>query len=288
MKAFYQRRMGFIPKDPVLSKYPFCNNYRFLDYGSQCYLMAIEKSEDKILGGILFDLFKKQETFEIIYNTLSQVITWDNFGKNLSNLINTLTLEKKRGSVIYTNAYIIPSINKISSNKAEGWLINIHNNKENLKELNKVNTLEESFNVFKSIDGFGDFLAMQFAIDLSWVDEVKYDGYDDFVIPGNGAVRGLEKLGIKKSEMSEFLLYLTENQFALFKNICFYSNVKLCPMDFQNTFCEFDKYTRSGDCPTNLKFNNGGRNRMKRKITKSRIAPKIIIVPNKLKKYAVN
>ena len=288
MKAFYQRRMGFISKDPVLSKYPFCNNYRFLDYGSQCYLRAIERSEDKILGGILYDLFKKQETFEIIYNALNGVITWDNFSKNLSSLINILIIEKDKGTIIYTNAYIIPSINKLSSNKAEGWLLNIHNNRESLKELSKVNTLKEAFNVFNAIDGFGDFLAMQFAIDLSWVDEIKYDGYEDFVIPGNGAVRGLEKLGIKKGEMSQFLAYLTRNQTALFKSICFFNNFKYSPMDLQNTFCEFDKYTRSDDCPTDLKFDNGGRSRMKRKITKPRPRPKNIIIPNKLRKYAIN
>ena len=284
MKAFYQRRMGFTSKDPVLSKFPFCNNYRFLDYGSQCYLMAIEKSEDKILGGILYDLFKKQETFEIIYNALNGVITWDNFSKNLSNLINKLKEEKDKGMVIYTNAYIIPSINKLSSNKAEGWLLNIHNNRKSLKELSKVNSLEDSFNIFNAIDGFGDFLAMQFAIDLSWIDEIKYDGYEDFVIPGNGAVRGYKKLGLKDSEIIPFLLYLTENQTALFRNICFYQGIKLSPMDLQNVGCEWDKYTRSDDCPTDLKFDNGGRNRMKRKITKPRPAPKRIIIPNKLRK----
>lgn len=279
MEAFYLRRTNQLSPDPVLSKYPFCNNYRFLDWGSQRYIECVNKSTDKVLGGLLFDLFKKEDTFNLIYNYLDGDVTWNNFNSKLDKVIKVLVNEQETNT-IYTNAYIIPCITSISNNKATSWLINLHDNQHKLKQLNNITTLQESFNLFKSITGFGDFLAMQFAIDLSWIDEVKYDGYD-FVVPGNGAVRGLAKLGLSKKQMVSFLYYLTDNQSTLFNEQCFYNGVAYCPMDFQNTFCEFDKYTRSDLCPTDIIFNNGGRNKMKRNMTNPREV-RDIIVPSKL------
>ena len=198
MEAFYLRRTNQLSSDPVLSKYPFCNNYRFLDWGSQRYIECVNKSTDKVLGGLLFDLFKKEDTFNLIYQCLDGDVTWDNFNSKLDKVIKVLVNEQETNT-IYTNAYIIPCVTSISNNKATSWLINLHDNQHKLKQLNTITTLAESFNLFKSITGFGDFLAMQFAIDLSWIDEVKYDGYD-FVVPGNGAVRGLAKLGLSKNK----------------------------------------------------------------------------------------
>ena len=280
MEAFYLRRGNQLSADPVLSKYPFCNNYRFLDWGSQRYLECVNKSTDKVLGGLLFDLFKREDTFNIIYQCLDCDITWNNFNSKLDHVISSLTKQQDIGNTIYTNGYIMPCITSISNNKATSWLIHLHDNQHKLKQLNTITTLEESFNLFKSITGFGDFLAMQFAIDLSWIDNVKYDGYD-FVVPGNGAVRGLAKLGLSKKQMISFLYYLTDNQSTLFNEQCFYNGIAYCPMDFQNTFCEFDKYTRSPLCPTTITFDNGKRNKMKRNITNPREV-KDIIVPNNL------
>ena len=230
--------------------YPSCQNRRYMDRESQYYIQnRIDYKGNYPITDAIFQLiFRKDSTYKFIKDKLN-----DYPGNFVSNyvyidLIKVLLEDKKS---IFTGAYLIPNRGKFNS-KVEAWL-NLFKEYNFEKDLSTFSLADDAFKYFKQIKGFGDFLSSQFVAELSWLNETKFT-YTNFVEVGNGAFRGLNKLGIPSNKHKSFLIELTNNN--NFEN---YEWLPLYPMDLQNTFCEFDKWSRlSGE------FNNGGRSRMKR------------------------
>lgn len=232
----------------AFQKYPFCQNRRWMDRESQAWLIANKNYTGNYpISDAFFRLiFRKYSTYSQVMEVLgdfpSNVIY-----TNYSSVLKTV----QSVEVPFTGAYLVPHRDKEFTTKVEGWL-NLFT-EYNFESLGHIKTAKECYEYLKKIKGFGDFLAMQFVAELSWLSDTQFK-YNEFVIPGNGAVRGLNKLGVAPKRHVEFLHDLQDT--ALIDHPLW---GKLYCMDYQNTFCEFDKFTRlSGN------FDNGGRTRMKR------------------------
>jgi hypothetical protein len=257
------RIQGLESTDPYFKSFPSCQNRRYMDRESQYFIENITSYTGKkpISNALLHLIFRKNSTYIVLKQEFNDPAT--------VNPVELTEFILNNVEVPFTGAYLVPHRDKHFDTKVAGWLdlFNLYD----FEQIQTMPTAETVFKFFKSIPGFGDFIAMQFATELSWMNETKYGG-NEFVIPGNGAVRGLNKLGVSKKEHISFLKYLVKLQ-----PIQSTSWLPMTLMDYQNTFCEFDKFTRlTGD------YDNQGRNRQKRKrrphqipITKFKVTEKL-------------
>src|SRR5690606_9503916 len=98
-------------EDPILNSYRFTNAYRASDRVSQYLIRHViyegsQKAEEVFFRTMLFKLFNKIETWEILYSRLG-ALTWEGFSFDAyANVLDGLLEEGKR---IYSAAYIMPS-----------------------------------------------------------------------------------------------------------------------------------------------------------------------------------
>lgn len=232
----------------AFQKYPFCQSRRWMDRESQYWLKAnIDYTGNYPITDAFFRLiFRKFSTYSKVTEVLGNYP-----GDIIYSSFTSVLKAVQCIDIPFTGAYLVPHRDKTVATKVEGWL-NLFT-EYNFENLTKIKSAKECYQFLKTIKGFGDFLAMQFTAELSWLEQTKFK-YDEFVIPGNGAVRGLNKLGVTSKKHVEFLHDLQNKELITHEQWG-----KLYCMDYQNTFCEFDKFTRlSGE------FDNGGRTRMKR------------------------
>jgi hypothetical protein len=248
-KATQLRLSGEVLNHPYFVNHPSCQNRRYMDRESQYYIInRLNYSGNfPIADAVINLIFRKDSTYQAIKEHFGDCpgnVVIKEF-KTVSNYI------LQNVDIPFTGAYLVPHRDNQFNNKVEGWLSLF--SFINFETISTITTAKDAYKFFKNITGFGDFLAMQFVAELGWLDNTLYGG-NEFVIPGNGAVRGLLKLGIPKSHHVKFLHKLVKDQ-PLANNIF----KPMVLMDYQNTFCEFDKFTRylGG-------YDNQGRERMKR------------------------
>lgn len=280
----YERQNIFLKKlngesapwtdDPILQIYKFCNSYRVNDRISQYLLKNViyngknYSNEDMIFRIILFKLFNKEFTWELLETNIGEIAlkTFDinNYSKVLENAMNN-------GDKIYNDAYIS------CANKAYGY-DRKHNNhlallnqifnidKSHIKIINS-KTMKEAFDILKSYPLIGNFMAYQLVTDINYSEVVNYTE-DEFTISGPGSKRGINKCFIDKGNMTDedIIIYMYEHQEEEFKRLSLnfkkLGNRKLQLIDCQNIFCELDKYLR--EAIPSLKSN---RSKIKKKYT---------------------
>ena len=242
--------------DPILQNYKFCNSYRVNDRVSQYLLKNViyngknYSREDMIFRILLFKLFNKESTWELLLDSFDD-ITLSNFSreKYSSVLENAISNDIK----IYNDAYIS------RANKSFGY-DRKHDNplallekiffidKPHLKSI-RSETMDEAFQILKSYPLIGNFMAYQLVTDINYSEVVNWRE-DEFTVAGPGSLRGIKKCFIDKGNMSneDIIRYMYEHQeeeFARlhldFKRI---GNRPLQLIDCQNIFCELDKYCR--------------------------------------------
>ena len=271
----YERQNIFIKKlngesapwtdDLILQNYKFCNSYRVNDRISQyllrnvIYNKKVYSNEDMIFRIILFKLFNKESTWELLIKNFGDV-TLKSFDVN--NYSKVLETAIKKGIRIYNDAYIS------CANKAFGYdrkhdnhlaLLNkIFNvDKSHIKIINS-KTMEEAFNILKSYPLIGNFMAYQLVTDINYSEVVNWKE-DEFTVAGPGSLRGIKKCFIDRGKLSneDIIRYMYEHQEEEFKrlNLDFkrIGNRPLQLIDCQNIFCELDKYCR--EALPNLKSN---------------------------------
>ena len=243
-------------EDEILQTYKFCNSYRVNDRVSQYLLKNVIYNgkkynvEDMIFRILLFKLFNKESTWELLLDNFEDITlkTFDikKYSEVLENAIS-------RGIKIYNDAYIS------CANKAFGYdrkhdnhlaLLNqIFNiDKAHLKILN-AKTMEEGFNIIKSYPLIGNFMAYQLVTDINYSDVVNWRE-DEFTVAGPGSLRGIKKCFISRGKMSneDIIRYMYEHQDEEFKRLGLefkrIGNRPLQLIDCQNIFCELDKYCR--------------------------------------------
>lgn len=262
----YERQNIFIKKlngekppwteDKILQEYKFCNSYRVNDRVSQYLLKNViyngnnYNDRDMIFRIILFKLFNKESTWELLENKTGEIILenfeFDKYSKVLENTISN-------GEKIYNDAYIS------CANKAFGY-DRKHNNhlallqkmfiEDKLDEnIIKAKTMEEGFNLIKSYPLIGDFMAYQLITDINYSEVVDFSEME-FTVAGPGSSRGIKKCFESIGDLSkeEIIKYMCNNQDKEFKrlglNFKRIGNRPLQLIDCQNIFCELDKYCR--------------------------------------------
>lgn len=242
--------------DKILQEYKFCNSYRVNDRVSQYLLKNViyngkkYSDEDMLFRILLFKLFNKESTWELLLNNFED-ITLKTFDiKKLSNILENAISNSIK---IYNDAYIS------CANKAFGYdrkhdnhlalLDKMFNEDKIQNKIIKCKTMKEAFNIIKSYPLIGNFMAYQLVTDINYSEVVNWKE-DEFTVAGPGSLRGIKKCFIDKGKMSneDIIKYMYEHQDEEFKrlNLGFkrIGNRPLQLVDCQNIFCELDKYCR--------------------------------------------
>ena len=242
--------------DVILRDYKFCNSYRVNDRVSQYLLKNViyngkkYSSSDVIFRIVLFKLFNKESTWELLIKNFGDV-TLDSFDFNsYSNVLEKSILD---GNPIYNDAYIS------CATKAFGYDRKHDNHLALLKKMfledrayEKIlncKFMKDAFLILKSYPLIGDFMAYQLVTDINYSDVVNWSE-DEFCVAGPGSLRGIKKCFVDKEGLSneDIIRYMYEHQDEEFKRLGFdfkrIGDRKLQLIDCQNIFCELDKYCR--------------------------------------------
>lgn len=243
--------------DPIINVHKFTNAYRASDRVSQYLIKNViyrsdlpSSDEEVFFRTILFKLFNKIETWELLEHTLG-AITYKDYKFEVYDLI--LKQAMKNGGRIYSAAYIMPP-----GSKAFGYPQKHQNHLSLLqkmmsdqlpKQLSNTKKMQQAFELIKSYPTIGDFLAYQFVTDINYSEITDFSEME-FVVPGPGARDGLRKCfkdhaGFSEPELIRLMADRQEEEFERlginFKSLW---GRQLQLIDCQNLFCEVDKYSR--------------------------------------------
>jgi len=241
--------------DAVLREYKFTNVYRAADRTSQ-YLIrnVIYKQKyglrDTVLRILLFKLFNKIETWELLENTLGDICE-KTFDIHKIDVVLERALASK--AAIYSAAYIMPSGTKdIRQTRKHRMHLQLLTNmlKDNLFErLANVESMGDAFLLLLSYPSIGPFLAYQFVTDINYSDHFSFSEME-FVEAGPGARDGIRKCFSDLGEYNEadVIRWVADRQEVELKmrDLVFRSlwGRSLQLIDCQNIFCEISKYAR--------------------------------------------
>jgi hypothetical protein len=253
------RRMQFNPYpwtcDPILREYKFTNAYRASDRVSQYLIRNViytgDPSPEEVLFRILlFKVFNKIETWELLNAKLGKVIYKEYSYRSYNAILNKALSE---GKSIFSAAYIMPSgCTSYGSNKKHTNILrlieNIMRDKVALKIM-QMKSMQRAFDVLRSYPMIGDFLAYQYVTDINY-SELTHFSEMDFVIPGPGARNGIRKCfvtlgGLNEVDIIKLMADKQEDEFKYYElNFRTLWGRPLQLIDCQNLFCEVDKYAR--------------------------------------------
>lgn len=242
--------------DPILKTYKFCNSYRVNDRVSQYLLKNViyngktYKDEDMLFRIMLFKLFNKESTWELLLKEFKDITlsTFDmkEYSKVLTNAINN-------NIKIYNDAYISCATKAFGYDRKHDNHLALLNKMFIIDKVQdkilKCTNMEQAFKIIKSYPLIGNFMAYQLITDINYSDIVDWKE-DEFTVAGPGSLRGIKKCFIDKGNLSneDIIRYMYNHQKEEFKrlNLDFKTlgNRKLQLIDIQNIFCELDKYCR--------------------------------------------
>ena len=242
--------------DKILQEYKFCNSYRVNDRVSQYLLKNVIYNgnnynyEDMLFRIILFKLFNKESTWELLSKNFGDILL-----KNFNTKKYSIVLENaiSNGTKIYNDAYIS------CANKAFGYdrkhdnhlalLDKMFNIDKMQDKIIKCNTMQDAFNIIKGYPLIGNFMAYQLVTDINYSAFVNWKE-NEFTVAGPGSLRGIKKCFIDKGTMTNegIIKYMYMHQDEEFKrlnlNVKRIGNRPIQRIDCQNIFCELDKYCR--------------------------------------------
>jgi alpha-glutamyl/putrescinyl thymine pyrophosphorylase clade 1 len=242
--------------DPVLQAYKFTNAYRASDRVSQYLIRSVIYRPDLpsdpaevVFRGLLFKLFNKIETWELLEKRLGPLTCADYSFKRYNRV---LTQAMTRGQTIYSAAYIMPSGGSLGHERK-------HRNHLTLIErmitgnlaarIADAGSMQEAFSLIRGYPTIGDFLAYQYVTDINYSTITNFTEME-FVVPGPGAIDGIRKCFIDTGGMSDgdIIRLMAERQEAEFNRLGLDFRTlwgrRLQLIDCQNLFCEVDKYAR--------------------------------------------
>lgn len=246
-----------ITSDEILKKYKFTNAYRASDRVSQYLIKNIiysnrpQAPEDVLLKILLFKIFNKIDTWELLKSEFGEITSSSFDLKKISNiLLETMSAKES----IYSGAYIMASGKSIFGfdRKHENHLKLLQEKILNERLIDKVTSstsLENLYYTLLELPTIGSFLAYQFAIDINYSELVNFSEMD-FVMPGPGAKDGIKKCFVDFGDYNEtdIIKYVTDIQELEFNRLELdFQDLwgrKLQLIDCQNLFCETDKYAR--------------------------------------------
>jgi hypothetical protein len=257
---FFKKLLGEpIPwtNDPILSRFKFTNAYRASDRTSQYLIRKViyrddlpSTPEEVFFRIILFKIFNKIETWQILENRLGNIIYAEYSFKRYDEI---LTEAIEQGQSIYSAAYIMPSGGKglrhTRKHHTHLKLIEKMMADELPKKLTDAENMHRGFGLLREYPTIGDFLAYQFITDVNYSEITNFSEMS-FVVPGPGALDGIRKCFADLGGLNEpeIIKLMAENQQSEFERLgldfqsLFGRPLQL--IDCQNLFCEVDKYAR--------------------------------------------
>lgn len=272
-------RKDVLKKDPpwtndeVLKNFRFTNIRREHDRESKWVIEHIANNpelsyEDKLLNVILFRLYNKHETAELISMPFkfSQTPDWN--PEWYRSLFEAALVEDPK-RVFFTAAFhTVGMKNTLKKVTGEDYapmrilkFIKILINEGLVDDIKVCVNQQEVYQTLTDYNGIGRFLAYQFYVDMTYIAEFPFSE-NEFTVAGPGCVMGLNYLFEDRDGMSyeECLFWLRDNLDRLFieelgkdwdakrvfwdlpeEDRCF--NV----MSLENCFCELSKYIRAKD-----------------------------------------
>ena len=240
-----------------MSTYKFTNAYRASDRVSQYLIRNVIYREDlpadhseTFFRILLFKLFNKVETWELLERTLGHVVYSEYSFAEYDRILSTAF---DAGKKIYSAAYIMPSGRNAYGHprKHQNHLRLIEQMmRDQLPEkIASARSMQTAFELLRAYPTIGDFLAYQFVTDVNYSEITNFSEMD-FVVPGPGALDGLRKCftdfgGLNEPELIRVMVDIQEAEFSRLE-LDFRSlwGRRLHLIDCQNLFCEVDKYSR--------------------------------------------
>jgi len=254
-QLFFARLSGPPPwtDDLVMRSFRFTNAYRASDRVSQ-YLIrnviydAERGSKDTFFRIVLFKLFNKIETWERLTEALGD-LRWESF--NIDGCARVLEALLQRGERIYSAAYIMPppQLGGVRKHENHLRLLNLMMTDRLVDRIVAARSLDQVFETLKEYPSLGNFLAFQLAIDLNYSEMIDFSEMD-FVVAGPGACDGIRKCfsdtsGLTERNVIAAMSDIAEDEFKrLDLDFPYLWGRPLQLIDFQNLFCEVDKYAR--------------------------------------------
>ena len=257
-EVFFRKLEGREPPwtdDPIIARHKFTNAYRAADRVSQYLIRNViydgHRSVPEVFFRIiLFKLFNKIETWELLRSRLGE-ITWEEYCfDHLDSILASALASKTR---IYSAAYIMPS-----GSSAFGHRLKHRNHLKLLERMMEdevpyqiagATSMRQGFEILRSYPMIGDFLAYQFITDLNYSEICDFSEME-FVVPGPGARDGIHKCfadlgGLSEPDIIRVVAdrqeYEFEKQGLKFRSLW---GRPLQLIDCQNLFCEVSKYAR--------------------------------------------
>lgn len=274
--------------DPILRDYRFTNVRREHDRETKWLIQHITSNpaldyDDKLLNVILFRLFNKHETSELI----QQPIRFKDLQRNPNQYREILDTAKDSGQSLYTGAFFTTGMRQgVQATLIEAGLpgdfsgndlvlfVNYINQDGIVESIDQAKDQKAVFTALCKYKGLGSFLAYQIFVDFTYIDEFPFSE-NEFTVAGPGCKKGLNLLFKDRDGMTheECLFWVRDNietafeehlgkfldPHRLFADLPEYDRC-LNVMSLENCFCELSKYIRA--------ITNTGRPRKKYKQNK--------------------
>lgn len=263
--------------DTILMNYKFTNTRRELDRESKYLIDVIINNadvsyDDKLLNCILFRIINKAQTMTLIGSPL-KFTEWTNHNLEFDKIRKKL-IEKEENDpdyVFFSAAYILGGVKgtlgrevaKIEGDIEHNMVMRMVKYVYYLKDdlLNSIKKSKNQLEVFESLQqfkGFARFIAYQQFVDFTYIAEFPFSE-NEFVVSGPGCDRGINWICEDKDGLSydEFMFWFRDN----IKTLCGENKIEWEPekwfhflnkedrnwglMQIENSFCEFDKYSRT-------------------------------------------
>lgn len=268
--------------DKVLQQFRFTNIRREHDRETKWLMEHITSNpelryEEKLLNIVLFRLFNKHETMELIgapfkFYSVPKTST-TGWNPEWYRRIFEAALRQDPDRVFFTGAFIsggmkhalkryVPAkYSNSSMNMRVLWFIKTLIDSDFPSKIKQCANQQRVFEHISSYKGIGEFLAYQMFVDMTYIEEFPFSE-NEFTVAGPGCKMGLDYLFEDKDSMTyeECLFWLRDNLDRLFVEMlgkdwdakkvfwdlpeedrCF--NV----MSLENCFCELSKYIRAKD-----------------------------------------
>ena len=270
-------RKDVLKKDPpwtndsVLKEFRFTNIHREHDRETKWVIDHITSNtelayEDKLLNVILFRLYNKHETAELISMPFKFSETPDWNPEWYRNLFESAVVDDPN-RVFFTAAFhTVGMKNALKQVTGESYapmrilkFMKMLIDQQLVESIKSCNNQKEVYNTLTEYRGIGNFLAYQFYVDMTYIEEFPFSE-NEFTVAGPGCIMGLNYLFSDRDGMSyeECLFWVRDNLDNLFTDClgrewnpdklfwdlpkydrCF--NV----MSLENCFCELSKYIRA-------------------------------------------
>lgn len=258
-------------KDSVLLEFRFTNVRREHDRESKWLIKHITSNpelqyEDKLLNCILFRLFNKHETAELIGMPIHFSDHYSGWDPEAYRKLFEDAIKEDPHRVFFTAAFHTVGM-KLTLQKVTGEdyapmrimkFMRVLCDDKFPQKIGKCKDQQEVFRTIISYQGIGGFLGYQMFVDMTYTEEFPFSE-NEFTVAGPGCVMGLNYLFEDKDGMSyeECLFWVRNNIEQEFikrgwkwdakKLFCDLPEYDRClnVMSLENCFCELSKYIRA-------------------------------------------